>query len=192
VDEFAMVTAHRVIANAELVLARLIYIIGVFARRGVNITGISGGAAGGDTLWAKACYEADRPFVLAMPNIYYEEYYDRDQEEMDWLFNNASRTEYVVDREDGLTNWRDLWKSQAWWKDNFARNKYMVNEATVYIAVSNLDPTYVLAHPELRGGTNAGIRDIARYGKPVDGVVTILWINPATPEKVYQVKINKS
>lgn len=170
-----MGTAHRDIQNVPGVAEQLFRILHKYP----NASGLSGGAAGGDTLLAKCYDKVSMPYDLYIPNRYYWSYYD--VPERDWMYEHAEHVQYIVERP-VCDNWRYRWSNEKWWRDNFARNEAMVKAADVYIAISNHSPDDVLQYREIRGGTAACIRDIIRIGGTETGdgkrEVDIHWICP--------------
>jgi hypothetical protein len=179
----AMVTGHRQVPDRAAVLARLMYIIEVLSRRW-TVTGISGGAAGADSLWALACHNMQRPFKLYLPNRYYFDHYRSEgeflNEEASWLLDHCDGdVHYSVDRPE-RNDWEAFMRREGW-KDNFVRNRDMIADAQRHIAVATQHPATYVANRNIRGGTASCIRDLWAGGHE------ILWIDPNNPEGVRKI-----
>jgi len=188
---FAMVTGHRVVANDHAVLLKLSWIIRKLEEQGHDeIIGISGGAEGADSLWARACFNEHRPFDLYVPNRYYFKHYRADDHEVEFLTSKARNIITVVTRPAvSRSTWEPRMKARPgndpWWVDNFERNRAMIKAASVHIAVSDRHPMEYVRDPSIRGGTAGCIRDLHR------SVQEILWLCPQTPDTVKRIVFNR-
>lgn len=123
-----MLTGTRKIEDPDGVREALVRVIKGLSKNG-PIVGIAGGAAGADQLFAEALIETETYFVMVVPNWAYPYKYDRIED-----FTAIKESpyclgfEYTVERPE-VANWGELWGSQQWWKDNFARNRDMIDRS---------------------------------------------------------------
>lgn len=148
-----MVTGHRALRHPTLVRARLVEVLERLEPSAV----ISGGAQGADAVFADAALQVGVPLWLYLPNRHYRSQYPAAVP--DRVLASAERVVVVVDRPD-VADWAERWRSERWWRDNFARNAAMVAASADAAVVSPTRPQVLATDP--RGGTAACLRDLAR------------------------------
>lgn len=181
-----MLTGPRTIPDPDGLRAALVTVIGGLSKDG-PIVGIAGGATGADQCWAEALIETETYFVMVVPNWAYPFYYDRVED-----FTKIKESpfclgfQYSVERPEE-DNWRDLWRSQRWWTDNFKRNGDMIDRASEtkghHIVCAPVHPKVILEDRKITGGTADATRQMARKGVeqviyvPTEDPDNIVWVS---------------
>lgn len=176
---FTMLTGTRTIADPDGVRAALVKVINGLSKEN-PVVGICGGAQGADQLFAEACIETESYFVMVVPNRYYPYFYDRVED-----FTKLKESpfclgfEYTVDRPE-VDDWRDRWKREMWWKDNFARNIDMIDRAREaggkHIVCGPNHPKVIFENKTIKGGTADATRRMLQ--RDVHEVVYVQSDNP--------------
>jgi hypothetical protein len=158
-----MVTGHRDVRHRGLVLERCRQVLERLAPE----RAVTGGAAGADSLFARAALDVGVPVVVFLPNRWYRSRYPGSVS--DEVLAAAADVVVVVDRP-VTADWAQRWHSERWWVDNFARNAAMVDASDVAVVVSSRHPRDLAGAS--KGGTAACVRDLGRT-RPHDRVVWV-------------------
>lgn len=179
-----MVTGHREIEHADLVADRLCAVLTKLAANvdAGELVAVSGGAQGADTLFATAAVRAGVPYDLMLPNRWYRSWYPAAVS--DEIVAGARHVTFVVERPD-VADWRQQWKAQRWFVDNFVRNAAMIDRSGTHVVVSPRHPAALAS--EDRGGTAHAVREMARRSLRVVWVpdrpdIDVVWV-PLTPRQ---------
>jgi hypothetical protein len=162
-----MVTGHRVLPNPESVPAQLDQVLTKLAPSKV----VCGGAAGADRMFAEAALRVGVPLQLVLPNIHYRKYYPGVVP--DEIMAAAAEVTYVASRPD-VEDWRYRWDKGKWWKDNFTRNRVMVDYSDLTVVVSDRHPHNLLGY--MQSGTAGTVREVLRQRGEGHRVI---WVAPA-------------
>ena len=127
-----------------------------------NLVALSGGAKGSDTIFARAAYRTDTPFVLELPHPGYAQHYHITTT-VNKLSEHALATHYTTTEGDFS------------FRMNFARNASMVKQADYYIVIHEKNPNDITGDD--KGGTAACVRDMQRL---LANGTLIFWIEPHT------------
>jgi hypothetical protein len=141
---FLMVTGPRWIKFPQEVETALGWLLSTCR----NVTAISGGCEGADTLFARAAIDLEIPLRLYLPNRYYRDNYPGSVS--DEIVAAAEKVLYTTHRPD-VIDWRRAWNEGNWWYDNFTRNKTMITAADEAVVVSPCTPDELLTRK--KGGT---------------------------------------
>lgn len=170
--QVAMATGPRQLKHPQLVEGRCVEVL---TRLGVAVA-VSGGAEGADTRFAEAALRVGCELELMLPNRWYRAHYPKSAGAH--IVEAATRVVYVVSRPN-VEDWERRWNDEKWWRDNFARNRAMLDRADTWIVISATHPRDLLTQE--RGGTAACVKEGARLSPGRRWV----WVpdDPATPIK---------
>lgn len=175
----AMLTGTRSLSDRDGALAAMIKVIIKLKEEHPGLVVISGGAEDADQVWAAAAIETDTPFVLHLPNWAYALNYGQD-ESIDNLMASplCLGVEYSVERPTDV-DWKAEWGRCAWWKDNFVRNRKMIEAAKLHVICGPHRPETIFTTPTIKGGTAACVREMKRLG-----VERAIYINSEDPSDI--------
>lgn len=184
-----MLTGTRTIANPDEVRKSLVRVIDKLTvdTDSQQCVGICGGAEGADQLFAEACIETGTFFVMVVPNWAYPFFYDREE---DFAALKASQFclgfDYTVERPE-VPDWKDRWKAEKWWRDNFARNRDMIDRAREmgghHIICGPNHPKVLFEDTSIGGGTAHCVRLMRERD-----VHKAVYVNTLDPENIVWVE----
>lgn len=178
-----MLTGTRSLPEEEFTIEAMVKVIDGLKKTHPSLILISGGAEGADQCWAEAAIITQTPFVLHLPNWAYALNYKQDERIAELVSSPyCFGVEYSVERPE-VEDWKTRWGAESWWKDNFVRNRKMIEAAKVHVICGPHRPETIFTTPNIKGGTAACVRDMKRLGVEravyinSENTDDIVWVN---------------